>query len=88
MALLLARIDEVFPLLCPKCGGEIRMIAFLTETSAVRKILLHVGEPTLPSPTAPARGPPLLAIADAEQGKFDPQAQPAPDYQFDPRVAR
>ncbi len=28
-ALLLARIDEVLPLLCPQCGGEMRIIAFI-----------------------------------------------------------
>lgn len=31
-ALLLVRIDEVFPLTCLKCGGEIRIIAFIAET--------------------------------------------------------
>ncbi len=86
-ALLLARIYELFPLLCPKCGGEIRIIAFLTEASAVREILSHLGEPTSPPPIAPARGPPLWEMADAEQGEFDPQAQPAPDYEFDQRIA-
>lgn len=31
-ALLLARVYELFPLLCPKCGGGIRITAFLTPT--------------------------------------------------------
>ena len=35
-ALLLARIYEAFPLLCPKCGGEMRIIAFITEAVTVR----------------------------------------------------
>ncbi len=30
-AVLIARIFEVFPLLCPKCGGQMRLIAFITE---------------------------------------------------------
>jgi len=30
-ALLLARIYEVLPLLCPTCGGAMRIIAFITE---------------------------------------------------------
>ncbi len=45
-ALLLARIDEVFPLVCPRCGGEMRIIAFITDAGAVRDILTHLGEPT------------------------------------------
>jgi hypothetical protein len=36
---------------------------------------------------APARGPPLWEMADSGQGAFDPQAQPAPDYEFDQRIA-
>jgi hypothetical protein len=29
-AVLMARIYEVFPLLCPLCGGQMRIIAFIT----------------------------------------------------------
>jgi hypothetical protein len=86
-ALLLARIYEVFPLLCPKCGAEMRIIAFITEAPAVRQILAHLGEPTSPPRLAPARGPPLWEIPVAGQGGFDPQAQPVPDYEFDQRIA-
>ena len=70
-----------------KCGGEMRIIAFLTEASAVREILAYVGEPTSPPRISPARGPPLWEMSDAEQEQFDPQAQPAPDYEFDQRIA-
>ena len=38
-AVLIARIYEVFPLLCPLCGGQMRLIAFITEGSQIRKIL-------------------------------------------------
>jgi hypothetical protein len=86
-ALLLARIYEVFPLLCPKCGGEIRILALLTEASAVREILAHLGEPTSPPPRAPARGPPLWEMSDAAPTECDPQAQPAPDCEFHQRIA-
>ena len=30
-AVLIARIYDVFPLLCPKYGGHMRLIAFITE---------------------------------------------------------
>jgi hypothetical protein len=36
---------------------------------------------------APARGPPLWEMQDAGQDEFDLQAQPAPDYEFDQRIA-
>jgi len=41
----------------------------------------------------PGRGPPLWERADALPGEaawpgaIDPQAQPAPDYEFDQRIA-
>ena len=36
---------------------------------------------------APARRPPLWEMPDAGQGGFDPQAQTAPNYEFDQRIA-
>ncbi|MCC2867015.1 MAG: hypothetical protein LK562_04385, partial [Candidatus Accumulibacter phosphatis] len=47
-ALLLAQIDEVFPLVCSHYGGEMRIIAFIADAGAVREILSHLGEPTSP----------------------------------------
>jgi hypothetical protein len=57
-AKLLARVGEEFPLLCPACGGDIRLISFITEPGPIRKILTHLGEPLEPPPVSPARGPP------------------------------
>jgi len=37
---------------------------------------------------AAARGPPLWETPEAGQDQFDPQAQPAPDYEFDQRIAK
>jgi hypothetical protein len=57
-AKLLARIAEAFPLACPACGGDNRLIAFIIDPGPIRKILAHVGEPVEPPPVSPARGPP------------------------------
>ncbi|MFM7519738.1 MAG: substrate-binding domain-containing protein [Planctomycetota bacterium] len=57
-AKLMARVGEEFPLECPNCGGDIRLIAFITEPGPIRKILAHLGEPLEPPPVSPARGPP------------------------------
>jgi hypothetical protein len=40
---LIARIYEVFLLLCPLCGGQMRLIAFITEGTQIRKILDQIG---------------------------------------------
>jgi Putative transposase len=87
-ALLLARIYEVFPLVCPRCGADMRIIAFITDASTIRDILVHLGEPTAPPRIAPARGPPLWEAVDAEH---DPAANPllqrAPACEFDQRLS-
>ena len=87
-AMLIARIYEIFPLVCPQCGGQMRIIAFITEGAAIREILGHLGEATSPPRLMPARAPPLweTSVAGAEPGDLDPQFQPAPDYEFDQRI--
>jgi len=35
----------------------------------------------------PARGPPLWEMQETGPDTLDPQAQPAPDYEFDQRIA-
>ena len=57
-AKLMARVGEEFPLECPACGGDIRLIAFITEPGPIRKILTHLGEPLEQPTVSPARGPP------------------------------
>jgi len=64
-----------------------RIIAFITDGPTVHDILVHLGEPITPPTLAPARGPPLWEWPPAGQREIDPQAQPAPDYEFDQRVA-
>ena len=87
-ALLLARIYEVFPLLCPLCGAEMQIIAFITDGPTVRDILDHLGEPTAPPRIAPARGPPLWEATDAEHDPAaDPLLQCVPAFEFDQRLS-
>ena len=85
--MLLARIYAVFPLLCPNCGADMRIIAFITEAAVVRDILIHLGQPISARTVAPARGPPRWEMQGTRPGAIDPQAQPAPDYPFDQRIA-
>jgi hypothetical protein len=58
-AKLMARVGEEFPLECPACGGDIRLITFITVPGPIRRILTHLGEPLEPPPVSPARGPPI-----------------------------
>ena len=51
-AMLLARIYETLPLVCPLCQSPMRIIAFIAEGSSVHKILECLGESTLPPKVA------------------------------------
>jgi len=50
------KIWEVDPLLCPRCGGQMKIIAFITEEKLIRHILLHLGL----WKNKPSRDPPVL----------------------------
>jgi hypothetical protein len=78
----------VFPLLCPICGGHMRIIVFITHSADIRQILDHIGVKSEPPKIYPARGPPLWEDCDAHSGEgtqiepdWDLTAQPAPDYE-------
>jgi hypothetical protein len=93
-AVLIARIYEVFPLVCPICGGQMRIIAFITYSADIRQILDHIGVETEPPRITPARGPPLWDGCDAPMGEgvevepdWDEAAQPAPDFEVDQRIS-
>ena len=58
-AALIARIYEVFPLLCPICGGHIRIIGFITYSAGIRHILDHIGVQSEAPAIAAAHGPTL-----------------------------
>jgi len=91
-ARLLARLYEIPPLTCPRCQGEMRLIAFLTEPPSIRTIFAHLGEPTTPPVLAPrARAPPELEAEGADTPAFafnlsrswDPTvAPPDPGFSF------
>lgn len=86
-AAMLARIYEVFPLLCPNCGAEMRIISFITRRDSIERILSHIGEPTTPPPVAPARAPPSnVSDLDQTSAYALDAAEPVPELEFDQSV--
>ena len=65
---LIKKIYEVDPLICPKCGGDMRIIAFIDDYKIVRKILDYLGIYEFKRDRPP---PKRLAVADS----FDDYAQ-------------
>jgi len=54
-AAMIRKVYEVDPMICPKCGGTMKVVAFITEYAAVDRIIDHlkltfVAEKPPPSP--------------------------------------
>ena len=61
-ARLIKKIYEVDPLICPKCKGQMRIIAFIEDYKVVRKILDYLGIDEFKRDRPP---PKTLAVADS-----------------------
>jgi len=57
---LIRRVYEVDPLVCPRCGAEMRVIGFITEPRVITRILDHIRKPHRASRPSPSIGPPLV----------------------------
>ncbi|NIO28918.1 MAG: hypothetical protein GTO29_10255 [Candidatus Latescibacteria bacterium] len=79
-AMLLARIYEALPLVCPRCGSSMRIIAFITTSADVKRILEHIGEPSEPPPVSPSRAPPQEAF------EFNQDLSREEEFDFDQRI--
>ncbi len=75
-AALLQQIYEVDPLACPTCQGAMRIIACITQTAVIDRILTHLR--TRGSPTAPggARRPPSTRRPSGPGAARQPAAAP------------
>jgi hypothetical protein len=58
-AALLKRVFGVDVLKCSRCQGQMRLIACIEEPDVAKKILVHLGLPSEPLPTARAQAPPV-----------------------------
>jgi hypothetical protein len=57
---LIRRVYEVDPLVCPRCGAEVRVIGFITETKVIKRMLDHIRKRDKVSRSPP---PPQSAVA-------------------------
>jgi hypothetical protein len=61
---LIRQVYEVDPLVCPKCGGQMRVIALIQEPAVIDKILRHLREKGRDARAGPwATGPPGEAVS-------------------------
>jgi len=52
---LLRRTFAEDVLVCPECGGRLRLLATIAQREVIERILTHLGLPTAPVVPEPAR---------------------------------
>ena len=86
-ARLIRKIFEVDVLRCTKCGGEMKIIAFIIKQNSVKKILDHIGEQTKRAPPLRQSFSPTTTLTDADFGdyaNFSDYIPSVEDYAQDP----
>jgi hypothetical protein len=83
-ARLIQKVYEVDPLLCPHCGGEMRLMARIEDPPIIEKILkhLHLWDPRPPGPDPPTDDPgssPGQALGWPETSQIPITYGPLPD---------
>jgi hypothetical protein len=87
------RIYEVFPRLCPLCGGQMRLIVFITQNANFLRTLDHIWFDSEPPHISRSRGQPRQDDCDAPKSEgvevtpnCDLVTQPPPVYKVDQRI--
>lgn len=69
-ARLLKRVFGIDVSICPKCSGQIKIIAAIEDPKVIKKILDHMGIPSTAPRPHPARGPPASDQSDIFAQEF------------------
>jgi hypothetical protein len=65
---LIAKVYDVDPLTCRKCGGKLKVIAYLHDQTAVHKILDHLGLSPPEEPKPPPRTREVVPVPVDDEG--------------------
>ena len=64
---MIRKVYEVDPMLCPKCGGQMKVIAFIMDYAAVDRIIDHLKLTFVAEKRPPSRVFEQVALMAAEQ---------------------
>ena len=64
---MIRKVYEVDPLVCPKCGGRMKIVAFLTEYAVVDRIIRHLELTFVAEKPPPAHVFEQVALIAAEE---------------------
>ena len=64
---MIRKVYEVDPMLCSKCGGRMKGVAFLTEVAVVDRIVEHLKLTFVAAKPPPSRVFTEVALPEAEE---------------------
>jgi len=83
-ARLIKKIYETDPLICPKCAGSMKIIAWIEQEDVIKKILKHVGLWEVKKrPPPKIHSPPGLPAIDYVDIQYPDENYCDPDYPFE-----
>jgi hypothetical protein len=68
-AAMIRKVYEVDPLVCPRCGGRMKIVAFLTEYEVVDRIIRHLELTFVAEKPPPAHVFEQVALIAAEESR-------------------
>ncbi|MFB0565890.1 MAG: hypothetical protein ACETWK_09460 [Candidatus Aminicenantaceae bacterium] len=67
---MIKKVCEVDPLICPSCGGQMRIIAFIEDHNAIDRIIRHLKLTFAAERPPPPQAQPQLAMAAEERAEY------------------
>jgi hypothetical protein len=64
---MIRKVYEIDPMLCPKCGGRMKVVAFLTEYAVVDRIIDHLKLRFVAAKPPPSHVFTEVALMEAEE---------------------
>ena len=64
---MIRKVYEVDPMVCPKCGGQMKVVAFITNYAAVDRIIDHLKLTFIAEKPPPSRVFEQVVLAAAEE---------------------
>ena len=64
---MIRKVYEVDPMVCPKCGGQMNVVAFITAFGAVDRIIAHLKLTFVAEKPPPSRVLTEVEVMAAEQ---------------------
>jgi len=68
-AAMIRKVYEVDPMLCPKCGGRMKVVAFITEVAVVDRIIDHLKLTFVADKPPPSHVFTEVALPEAEESR-------------------